>query len=47
MVFGPVSVKTINGEEHRESAKTAFCKCGHSTNKPFCDGSHRKVEFVG
>lgn len=48
MVYGNITVKFPDGEkEQREHRVTAFCRCGGSQNKPYCDGSHRKNGFKG
>jgi uncharacterized Fe-S cluster protein YjdI len=45
MVYGNLKVKDSLGNEHLRSKVTAFCRCGASSNKPFCDGSHMKIGF--
>jgi uncharacterized Fe-S cluster protein YjdI len=45
MVYGNVTVKNSKGELTKKANVTAFCRCGASNNKPFCDGTHRKIEF--
>lgn len=47
MVYGNVVVKDSKGNLARKNNVTAFCRCGGSSNKPFCDGTHRKIGFVG
>jgi len=44
-VAGPVEVVTGTGKTVNRVAGAAFCRCGQSANKPYCDGSHARVGF--
>jgi CDGSH-type Zn-finger protein len=46
-VEGDFTVYDVEGNAFDLAGRTiiSFCRCGHSENKPFCDGSHRKVGF--
>jgi uncharacterized Fe-S cluster protein YjdI len=45
VVYGTLRLKDKDGNETTRSPKTAFCRCGASGNKPFCDGSHLAAKF--
>jgi CDGSH-type Zn-finger protein len=36
-----------HGKEYPHEEITYLCRCGHSQNKPFCDGIHAKIGFDG
>jgi CDGSH-type Zn-finger protein len=48
MVEGPARVVDADGTEYDlpEQTTTFLCRCGHSSTKPFCDGSHEQVNFA-
>lgn len=47
IIEGQFEVVDAKGKLLESGGKTAFCRCGGSGNKPFCDGTHRKIEFKG
>jgi uncharacterized Fe-S cluster protein YjdI len=43
---GRLSIVGDDGDVIREDTRVALCRCGGSANKPFCDGTHRRVGFT-
>ena len=47
-ITGPVRIIDAEGNEYDLSelgSKIALCRCGGSTTKPFCDGTHSQIGF--
>jgi uncharacterized Fe-S cluster protein YjdI len=44
-VRGEIKVVDADGAVIREDTRLALCRCGASANKPFCDGSHKRIGF--
>jgi CDGSH-type Zn-finger protein/truncated hemoglobin YjbI len=42
---GDVQVVDAHGQPYERRVRQTLCRCGHSRNKPFCDGSHWYAEF--
>ncbi len=47
LVKGTIHVKHADGRIEVKETKCALCRCGASSNKPYCDGSHRSSGFQG
>ncbi|WP_372469025.1 CDGSH iron-sulfur domain-containing protein [Microbacterium maritypicum] len=46
LVRGAVELRTADGEPIEPNRRTvALCRCGLSTLKPFCDGTHKAAGF--
>ena len=48
-IEGPVHLVDQHGNiiETREGKPFYLCRCGHSSNKPFCDGTHYRMPLDG
>ncbi len=47
-VTGPITVVDAEGVpfELPAGSSIVLCRCGHSKNKPFCDTTHRELEWT-
>lgn len=46
-VRGPVALSAGDGSSIEAPERIALCRCGGSSKKPFCDGTHAKIGFTG
>jgi len=47
LIGGHASFTDADGNKQKTpGSMVALCRCGHSGNKPFCDGSHKKEGFT-
>jgi hypothetical protein len=44
-IEGPCAIVDKEGKETIKQGKVFLCRCGGSSNKPYCDGTHKKNEF--
>jgi uncharacterized Fe-S cluster protein YjdI/CDGSH-type Zn-finger protein len=45
LVQGTFQLLDETGREVSNSGRAALCRCGATTNQPFCDGSHKRIGF--
>jgi CDGSH-type Zn-finger protein len=46
LVEGSLALLDAEGNEYEVSNTIALCRCGNSSTKPFCDGTHEKTNFA-
>ena len=45
LLSGNFTIVAASGRKAWKGEKAALCRCGHSQNKPFCDGAHKNAAF--
>jgi CDGSH-type Zn-finger protein len=45
-VTGTVDFVDADGNVMESKTDFSLCRCGHSKEKPYCDGSHREAGFT-
>ena len=45
VIKGEFTITGSGGSELKQMKMASFCRCGQSRKMPFCDGTHRKINF--
>lgn len=45
-IRGSVVVRRPDGTILKQDQVVALCRCGASLEKPFCDGTHKRIAFT-
>jgi CDGSH-type Zn-finger protein len=45
VVKGNSTIVNKDGSVVENTQDVYLCRCGHSKNKPHCDGAHRNIDF--
>ncbi|NMB60586.1 MAG: hypothetical protein GYA12_15540, partial [Chloroflexi bacterium] len=43
-VTGNIPIERADGKPFETRNRVTLCSCGESSNKPLCDGTHRRIE---
>jgi CDGSH-type Zn-finger protein len=44
-LIGPIEIVSGSGETVERCTEVFLCRCGGSSRKPYCDGTHKKIGF--
>jgi len=44
-VRGGICIESADGKSYEIRNRVTLCRCGHSSNKPFCDGTHANFKW--
>ncbi len=45
VIKGANTIVNTDGSVVESNQDVYLCRCGHSKNKPYCDGAHRNIDF--
>ena len=46
-ILGSFALRSADGKTMLAGTRAVLCRCGNSQNKPFCDGTHKRVGIPG